>query len=388
MNRTTFRSGTPPPPPVLKDFYSRLFWYGFDSDEFESAGGDSKTMFGGTKGKFNGLALVNEEQRPANLLPPRRANPPLEGRKRRPWSENERQPRKDDYWMDENDDEFDDTTDDYETEEASLRERPDDDAFIQPPGNSPLYERRPISKPMQGIEDESTRRTRRPRPRGRDSEPNFIERSSDEDDWVSNEVSSWFTKDDSNEQDRGDRRKSSRKRQQGSQPWDIFKSLGNVFGLNDREREYQAEAYNRRMGLEPKDSARRRKRTRENQRSGYAYRYIDDDKEPPIADLDVANDSEEIDDDRPPLDKENNEDYFGDDAAPRKQRTWKERAIAVERVPPANIDAWGPTGDLGMDARTKSWMDAQEDIRNAKFKLEERERRASQAREDVIVLKA
>ena len=38
------------PPPFFKDFYDRLFWYGFDSTE--TTGAADKTMFGGTRGKF------------------------------------------------------------------------------------------------------------------------------------------------------------------------------------------------------------------------------------------------------------------------------------------------------------------------------------------------
>ena len=45
--------------------------------------------------------------------------------------------------------------------------------------------------------------------------------------------------------------------------------------------------------------------------------------------------------------------------------TWEERALAVERVPPANVPAWGPTGDLGIDARTKALQDVLQDIATA-----------------------
>ena len=46
------------PPPFFKDFYDRLFWYGFDSTETTSAA--DKTMFGVTRGKFHGLDLLQD----------------------------------------------------------------------------------------------------------------------------------------------------------------------------------------------------------------------------------------------------------------------------------------------------------------------------------------
>jgi len=70
-----------------------------------------------------------------------------------------------------------------------------------------------------------------------------------------------------------------------------------------------------------------------------------------------------------------------------RELTWEERALAIERVPPAGIRAWGPTGDLGMDARTKAISDALEDICEAKLILADMEKRVEFAREDVSVLR-
>ena len=58
-NRTRVRTGTSPPS-FLKDLYNRLFWYGFDPDITTTAA--DKTMFGGTRGKFNGLALLQDAE--------------------------------------------------------------------------------------------------------------------------------------------------------------------------------------------------------------------------------------------------------------------------------------------------------------------------------------
>ena len=69
--RSTFRSGVPPPPPVIGDIYNQLFWYGFDPEESTSPA--DKTMFGGTKGKFNGLAFLDStlDPKPMDRAPRR-----------------------------------------------------------------------------------------------------------------------------------------------------------------------------------------------------------------------------------------------------------------------------------------------------------------------------
>ena len=74
--RQTFRSGNPPAPMIMKDLYDRLFWYGFDPDETTTAA--DKTMFGGTKGKFNGLGLLQDINEG-----PRRSERRRAGRRRR-----------------------------------------------------------------------------------------------------------------------------------------------------------------------------------------------------------------------------------------------------------------------------------------------------------------
>jgi hypothetical protein len=73
----TFRNnlgGPQPPPRVLSELYNKLFWYGFDPSENNRSnantsgggGGDydepEKTMFGGTRGKFNGLKFLKDAE--------------------------------------------------------------------------------------------------------------------------------------------------------------------------------------------------------------------------------------------------------------------------------------------------------------------------------------
>lgn len=60
--RTTYRDTSKSPAPgFLKEFYDKLFWYGIDTSQTTSAG--DRTMFGGTRGKFNGLKVIEDQQR-------------------------------------------------------------------------------------------------------------------------------------------------------------------------------------------------------------------------------------------------------------------------------------------------------------------------------------
>jgi hypothetical protein len=63
--------------------------------------------------------------------------------------------------------------------------------------------------------------------------------------------------------------------------------------------------------------------------------------------------------------------------------------LAVERVPPANMAAWGPSGELptSIDARTMGIMNALEDIQTAEQKLAAKQKKESLAREDISILK-
>jgi hypothetical protein len=71
----------------------------------------------------------------------------------------------------------------------------------------------------------------------------------------------------------------------------------------------------------------------------------------------------------------------------KRERSWEERALAAERVPPANVPAWGPSGELGIDARSKAILDALEDVQTARRKLESRKKKEALAREDITILK-
>jgi hypothetical protein len=154
---------------------------------------------------------------------------------------------------------------------------------------------------------------------------------------------------------------------------------------------YQADMYNDKMGIGRSSEKRRQRSPRDNpRRSGYAYRYVDDDESPPVVDIDTT--VADVKDDEAP--RNQGQDVTAprsqeeDDSKPRRrEQSWEERALAVERVPPANMAAWGPSGKLPVDVRTKAIMDALEDVATASRKLEAREKKETLAREDITILK-
>ncbi|KAL3797426.1 hypothetical protein HJC23_010552 [Cyclotella cryptica] len=56
---SSFRTGAPPPPRPIKDFYNKLFWFGFDPSTTRPT---DRTMFGGTRGKFNAMELLRDRE--------------------------------------------------------------------------------------------------------------------------------------------------------------------------------------------------------------------------------------------------------------------------------------------------------------------------------------
>ena len=61
--------------------------------------------------------------------------------------------------------------------------------------------------------------------------------------------------------------------------------------------------------------------------------------------------------------------------------------LAVERVPPATVPAWGPQGELPMNARMKAVVDALQDIETARRKVKRRNKKKSMIEDDIAVLK-
>eukprot|EP00980_Cylindrotheca_fusiformis_P015218 scaffold4222_cov115-Cylindrotheca_fusiformis.AAC.14 len=363
--RSPVRTGQRPPPKPARDFYERLFWYGFDPAESEEVG--DKTVFGGTKGKFNGLSYVAPDG--ANVGTYRRQLPP----RRREY---------DQYYDDELGDEFDN----YETSEE--RSNPSLGS-IKPPNDFP-YPR---------SEKNRARSRRRRRQSTRPSEY-YDEVGYDDNygakDWIAKSVSSWFSGND--DDSLYDDTRSRRRKKRDKSEWSPFNIVDAFFRVDREALQYKADLYNEKMGLGKSKPSPTRRRQRASsirdtpRRPGYAYRYNGDDEDDlgPILDIDppVAERGESIaenDDDEDPTSSKHN-----GSAAPRPQKpekSWEERSLAVERVPPADIPAWGPSGELPFDARTKAIVDALEDIQTAKQKLRKREKREALAREEITILR-
>jgi len=74
----------------------------------------------------------------------------------------------------------------------------------------------------------------------------------------------------------------------------------------------------------------------------------------------------------------------------RRRRSWEERAVEMDRVPPRGAVAWGPEGRIasGENPLDRAAMEALEDIRKSKRYLEKKERKVEDAKEEVVNLKS
>ena len=139
----------------------------------------------------------------------------------------------------------------------------------------------------------------------------------------------------------------------------------------------QAEAYDRYLGLGPPpreeydddydlSSSRRR--------SGFAYKYNRD------------------------LDEDEDDDFYNDidddiiDVRPKRsstrRRTWEERAMEMDRIPPRSVAAWGPEGRVDRDAQTLAALKAEREIEKARKYVEKKEDMVADAKREIISLKA
>lgn len=334
-SKTTFRSGTPPPPEALTDLYNRLFWYGFDPADTTSP--SDPTMFGGTKGKFNGLAYLRDG---VGVMPK---------------GEERRRPRNE--WYE------DSSEDNNEGDDVPVRRQPS----MKPPFDAP----RPMpSQPTPAPRRNPNRKARRRKDDWRG-------------DWVSEEVASWFRADKADEVDDFDDNVNDRVRRRKSRsPWFPFDAVQTFFGFDREDMDARAAEYDRQMGLgdrpSPKhQSPRRRKR--------YTYRFRDDDTIPAVVEYEVVN--EEGGGDTSKDEPDTLESKKEGEANGPSKLSWEDRALAIERVPPPGIAAWGPSGDLGVDARTKAILDALEDLQGARQRLVERRAIVDEARDTVSILR-
>ncbi|GKY92062.1 hypothetical protein MPSEU_000177700 [Mayamaea pseudoterrestris] len=363
--RSTFRSGTPPPPAPFRDFYNKLFWYGVNDDSDDINDDDRNpadpTMFGGTKGKFNGLAYlkVAASDEPDYDTAARRQ------RRRRPATNRE--------------------------DASTVR------VLRGPPGESRTEVTPPDDPPNPWPSTQQRRRRNAP-------------------DWPAETVSSWFDEGDDNDlyddddyqDDQDDERynkqqQQSDSRKRSSSP--LWKAIDSFLGLDRQEMQRQATWYNDQMGIDknrqrqrPKQPIKQQQQQQRRPRPGYLYAMGEDDLEDEtfnggedevVVDVDPKPVVDGSNKDGPNVAAVNDDDDNKDSmaAAQKKDLSWQERAAAVERVPPAGIPAWGPSGELDIDARTKSILDALEDVVNAKLRVSEQEKLVELAKEQVSVLR-
>ena len=363
--RTTFRSGTPPPLAPVRDFYDRLFWYGFDPADSSSPA--DPTMFGGTKGKFNGLAYLQDG---VGVMPADKLT-------RRPRYEEES------YWED------GDERDDYDNEEPEAS---------APKTAAPefSFRRTPVTPPYDPPRPMRSAPTRVPNPAKRSSrQPTRLDAGSrsNRNDWASQEVSSWFqsSQDDEDpmlddEVEYGDSNRRQRRRSRSQSPWSLFGALETFLGMDRESSDPRAEEYDRQMGIGRRAPRPRSQPRRPERKVGYAYRYDDDDGTP-VVEFEAVDGAAASADDSPEVKEVVVTDKGEKEQTAVPEMSWEERALAVERVPPVGIPAWGPEGDLGIDARTKAILDATEDLNLAKQRVEERRRNVEKAKEDIAILR-
>jgi hypothetical protein len=433
-----------------------LFWYGFDPADSDGGVAD-KTVFGGTKGKFNGLEFLKDGQealwqaeqnrtpRSSNggsttpprsrLPPPATTNPTFrtDDSRRNGYYDTTREEEESDTFLEDSDyydnDDYDDDNEYYDTTKSNAQV-PFRPSPIKPPEEKPYPRRdspiaprqrrqrqRPQGSYFEGADDDddaeddtqadygSRRRQRQQQRQG-----------SEKGDWVSKQVSSWFSGgEDNNRMNRNEpmddddssvgRRR--RRRQQQDSEWSPMNVINTFLGVDREKMAYQAELYNQNMGLggaargsRPGQSNNRRAGKSAGSRSGgsrqrrpgYAYRYSPEDEEeagyidPAATTYDVQAEPD-VEGVRGATRTTSNE--GGKDVAEplrERERSWEERQLAVERIPP-NVVAWGPSGEIGMDARTKAILDALEDVQTARQKVDIKEKKEALAREDITILK-
>lgn len=461
---SSFRSwASPRPPKPLVELYHRLFWYGLEEEEEDKNGASpaDRTMFGGTKGKFNGLAYLydassnNEEE--YNRIPPQYQ------RKKRPRLRIEQEEDEDLNYVEEQ------TNDDMATTTSFLPSP----IPVTPPYDSP----RPMKQEYIGIPKKRQTTTSTAASFARQTKRNGSTSSSSartrrtNPDWVNNQVNTWFVDINDDEQEEeayeyeydydNDRRSSERRyngknrdipireqpQRQGRQQrrrsveaastqasaWNVPLPdvWGTFFGVDRRELQNQANAYENKIGRIPvQTTTTTRRKTRPTQQPPIGepnsrrseeeiqtrYRYVDVQEndttdealftmvdetvlsESQFAKNNVDQDSVIIDaepiiiENDPKVDSKRNDEKRNGPVNNNKNEntnnksSWEERALAVERVPPADIPAWGPSGELdGIDARTKALSDALEDIQIAKQKVQERQRTVEISKEAVAI---
>ena len=431
--RQTFRSGNPPAPKVMKDLYNSLFWYGFDPDETTTAA--DKTMFGGTKGKFNGLGLLRD----INEGPKRRERrAPGEGRRRRRsdddyYDEEEEEDdwEEDDYdeYRDDDDEEYEEMSelqDEEEWRNKNVRQIPPAASKRRPPARSqpsrsmpPLpakdnndsiknfndvlditeetisYEdgrrdvrrddrrdvRRDDRRDVRRDDRKDVRRDVRRKPSRMPTTRRRTKKTS--------VVSAWFDDDVGKEQGLTTRDENKRGDDDSDRASPIINLLDAVFQVDPDEVKSKADDYDRKLGLNKQNKNRGRSQVK--RRTGYAYRVVEEDIDiKDSAEYGVDGESKpEMNIDETVIDVEasGSVQEIEEEDKQTRQKSWKEREQAYEQVPPKGVQAWGPEGDIGMDIFTFAVNDAKEEISAAKALIEKRMQLASDAECSLVEIK-
>ena len=325
-SRSSFRSGGPSPPRPIKGFYDKLFWFGFDPDVTRPT---DRTMFGGTRGKFNAMDLLRDRDE----------------RQQRRMMRDMRRGGRDPVIQD-----FGNAGSDWDTKKFGKGRTggdltSDDQRFMA----DEMRGMPPPGRPFPGDMPPNIDSMPPPGMPQYDFEPEFFDE----------------------EMSRGSQRGRRNRRNRGRR---------NNDGIDAR-----ATAYDRVIGLGPMDDDEYIMMDeddeympfpsddgRRHRRRGYAYKLDDED----------FVDDEYIDIEPTYLSER-------ESIPPRRgRRSWEERALEMDRVPPRGVAAWGPNGPVSDDVQTMAAMGAMDEIKRAKKFLEKKEDMVEDTKEEVVALKA
>mmetsp|Transcript_19283 Transcript_19283/g.41829 ORF Transcript_19283/g.41829 Transcript_19283/m.41829 type:complete len:739 (-) Transcript_19283:197-2413(-) len=391
-SRSSFRSGAPPPPRPVKSFYDKLFWFGFDPDVTRST---DRTMFGGTRGKFNAMDLLNDREER------QRIRGGGEGR----------------------------------------RMRGNGNRRMRGGGRGGLSTRSgkgPVIQDFGSVRDWNDRKTGQGRAGGEavgdDSDrPNYGYDAGYNDGMMGGpapfpgdmgpppppmgmpdydfDATGYNNEDflmDGGDMDFEEERRGSMGRRQRS---DRGGRRRQREGRRRSSMDSRAQEYNQFLGLGPpppdvddyvmdneynmprsmSEGRGPRSSTSSRRRKGFAYKYND---------IDLFDDDGEYIDVEPKYASERDLDMARGIPPPnnnkqqrrRRPRSWEDRAIEMDRVPPRNAVAWGPNGRIGASGETnpldRAAMEALGDIQKMKRFLERKEEDVEDAKEEVVSLKA